>query len=250
MYILFAMLLLLVGFIIGITGIGGFLFTPLIMSVFGMDIREAIIISLGSFIIITGGSSLVYLKNRKINGYHLLTIVAGAYPGIIAGLVVNLYISGFALKLCFTVFLLGASILLLNGNEKQALPMERLTWWARSRSALLLAGFAGGFMAGFIGVGGPIVTIPFMIYAGYEPKTAIGTSMAGAVFITLLAFTVHRFYTPVSLVHVLCIGFLGMLSSLVGSRLSEQISQEASRRLVSLVTFFSSLYLLYHAFNG
>jgi uncharacterized membrane protein YfcA len=57
--IFFILMLLVIGMITGITGTGSFLYAPLAIFFLGFDIRQANIVSLGSYIIITGGSLLL-----------------------------------------------------------------------------------------------------------------------------------------------------------------------------------------------
>ena len=47
----------------------------------------------------------------------------------------------------------------------------------------LLIGIIGGFISGFMGIGGGIIMVPFMVFlAGFSQHLAQGTSLAVLVF--------------------------------------------------------------------
>ena len=58
---------------------------------------------------------------------------------------------------------------------------------------LSVIGAIGGFMAGFLGIGGGVIIIPLLIYgAGLPLKLVTGVSMVQALFATLSGMIVHR----------------------------------------------------------
>ncbi len=252
--VLAVVVILCISFIIGVSGIGGFLFPPIIMSVLDIGIRQAIVTSLGSFILITVALSLTYYKQKMVNTYYGWLLVLGALPGIALGLRVNLIFSEKALINSLAAFLLLMGISLVfkrfSRNKAVAVSSERDIGKKsfdrkiiRSKAALVAAGFLGGTMAGFIGVGGPVVTIPFMLNAGYEPKESIGSSTFSAVFIVSFAFLAHLRYTEVSGYDVVLLGLLGVTGSFVGAYFVGQIKESTSNSIITVVTLFSAIYI-------
>lgn len=249
MNIFFILMLLVIGMITGITGTGSFLYAPLAIFFLGFDIRQAIIVSLGSYIIITGGSLLLNKKNRKMHRHVLFAHVAAAFPGVFAGQVLNFYISELALILCFALILLGMVIIIFfessGKHQRHSNPIKH----HQRHNILVISAFAGGFLTGFVGIGGAFITIPVMIYLGYDPKISITTSSASAVLYSLLAFTLHSLLIKVSPLLVFSVGFLGFLSSQAASHLLNFIHRGISRRLISLFMLISVFYLIFHAYN-
>jgi len=249
MNVLFILMLLVIGIIVGVSGTGSFLYAPLAIFFLSFDIRQAIIIALGSYVIITGGGLLLNKKNRKIHRHVVFAHVAAAFPGVLAGQIFNFYISKQALILCFALILLGMVITILFESSSKHIGHSIPIKHHQRQNLLVLSAFAGGFLTGFVGIGGAVVTIPVMICLGYDPKISITTSSASAVLYGLLAFTLHSFLIKVSPLLVFSVGFLGFLSSQMASHLLFFIDREVSRRLISLFILVSVFYLIFHAYN-
>jgi len=255
MIVITVILLLLAGLIIGVSGIGGFLFPPMAMSLFNIGVRESIATCLGGFIILSSSGSMIYLRNGHVNKKYVYLILIGAVPGVLAGLAINVNINEMYLGLSLAALLLAAGILLaiqwIRGRLKPAAPelyneeKPELSF-INGKYALVTAGAIGGIMAGFMGVGGPIVTIPFMVYVGYLPKVSVGSSMFSCIFIVAFAFLAHLSYTSVNYVYVFLIGGLGALGTWVGAMLADKIKQESIRLVVAVVSLLSAVYIIYN----
>ncbi len=249
------LLLLLAGLIIGVSGIGGFLIPPLAMTLFNIGAREAIATCLGGFIILSSSASIIYLRNGLVNKRYVYLILVGAVPGVLAGLAININIGETYLRLSLAVLLLTAAIILgvqeANKKRKPSDPALGEVEMPRpgligGKHALITAGAVGGIMAGFMGVGGPIVTIPFMVYAGYLPKVSVGSSMFSCIFIVAFAFLAHLSYTSVNFVYVLLVGGLGGFGTWGGAMLAGRVKQESIRIVVAVVSFLSAVYIIYN----
>lgn len=249
MNIFFILMLLLIGIIVGISGTGSFLYAPLAIFFLSFDIRQAIIIALGSFIIITGGGLLLDKNNRKIHRHVVFAHVAAAFPGVLAGLIFNFYISKQALILCFALILLGIVITTLFESSRNQVRHSNPIKHHQRQNLLVLSALAGGFLTGFVGISGAVVTLPVMICLGYDLKISTTTASVSAVLYGLLAFTLHSFLVKVSPLLVFSVGFLGLLSSQLASHLFLSIDREVSRRLIALFMLLSVFYLIFHAYN-
>ncbi len=249
--------IILAGVIIGVSGIGGFLFPPLAMSLFNISAREAIATCLGGFIILSSSASIIYLRNGFVNKEYVYLILIGAVPGVLAGLAININIEELYLRLSLAALLLAAAIILgAQEAKKKKKPLNSMLdveemprlGFLGGKHALVTAGALGGIMAGFMGVGGPIVTIPFMVYAGYLPKVSVGSSMFSCIFIVTFAFLAHISYTSVNFVYVLLLGGLGGFGTWGGAMLAGRVKQESIRIVVAIVSLLSAVYIIYNLY--
>ncbi len=93
-------------------------------------------------------------------------------------------------------------------------------------------GLVGGFMAGFLGIGGGIVMIPLLMYgAGLPMKLVTGISMVQAFFATSSGLLIHRRNRTIDVRLGAILGTAGLIGGLVGSVGSSMLS---GRTLLSL----------------
>ncbi|MCL4369781.1 MAG: sulfite exporter TauE/SafE family protein [Chloroflexi bacterium] len=93
-------------------------------------------------------------------------------------------------------------------------------------------GLVGGFMAGFLGIGGGIVMIPLLMYgAGLPMKLVTGISMVQAFFATSSGLLIHRRNRTIDVRLGAILGTAGVIGALVGSVGSSMLS---GRTLLSL----------------
>lgn len=244
-------MILVVGFFMGITGLGGFLYPPLVISLLHVSIREAMVISLGSFIIISIITAWIYHKNGLLNLQYGYLLLMGLVPGVFLGTSANVNLPDLLLYFVLSLFLFLMAVILLRreikGYDKEEKVAPAIIF--PHRLFLLLVGFLSGFMSGFLGVGGPIITVPLMTAMGFKPKIAVGSSLFAMIFSVSLAFSFHLFYTNVSMGSVVLIGGLGSIGSTISALFVRRINQRVIRLLIILLAFFSSLYLLQRVFS-
>lgn len=108
-----------------------------------------------------------------------------------------------------------------------------------SSSALTGIGLVGGFMAGFLGIGGGIVIIPLLLYgAGLPVKLAMGISMVQAFFATLSGLLIHRRNRTVDVRLGISLGVCGLAGGTIGSFGSSFVS---GRVLLTLYLFLVAI---------
>lgn len=103
-----------------------------------------------------------------------------------------------------------------------------------SSGVLVGIGLLGGFMAGFLGIGGGIVMIPLLMYgAGLPVKLVTGISMAQAFFATASGLLIHRRNRTVDVRLGSALGAAGVVGGLIGS-LGSSSSLVSPRALLAL----------------
>jgi len=109
---------------------------------------------------------------------------------------------------------------------------------------LLGIGSAVGFGSGLTGVGGPVLSVPIMVIAGFHPLTAIATSQViqitaatsgtiGNIANSFVDFTTASWVTAVELVGVF-----------IGARLAHTLSTAKLKKAVSVVCIVVGAFIL------
>ncbi len=102
------------------------------------------------------------------------------------------------------------------------------------------AGLIGGFMAGFLGIGGGVIMIPLLLYVVAVPmKLATGLSVAQAFAATVSGLLIHRRSGTVDARLGLILGATGLVGALVGSIGSADLDDQTLLGLYLLVVVLS-----------
>lgn len=176
---------LVVGVLVGCSGVGGILIPPALVLWSGYETHVAMGTALASFMAVAVVG--IYMYGCRLHAFSVREAVpfalgglAGAAPG------------GFAASLLpgSPLIVLLAVVILFSGAGvfRPAGQREKSPFWHTS-GGLFLIGATTGVMAGLTGAGGPVLSIPWMILAGFHPLTAIGlaqpyqlaTALSGAV---------------------------------------------------------------------
>ncbi|HHO42327.1 MAG TPA: sulfite exporter TauE/SafE family protein, partial [Epsilonproteobacteria bacterium] len=84
---------------------------------------------------------------------------------------------------------------------------------------LVLLGIFVGVVSGFFGIGGGTLSIPILLYMGFDIKAAIGISVMQMLFGSLAAFLIHRKQQTYCISDVKYFGFGGLAGAVVGGYL-------------------------------
>ena len=166
-----ALVALIVGFFCGCTSIGGILLIPAIVVLSTLDIHEAMGTALFSFALMSILGTWLHHRKGGFNWRQVIPLCLGAAICGYIGAKTNTVFSPARLRTILAVLILFAGVsTLLKQNV-------RFDMAARSRNAqslaLFLLGAFVGFMAGLTGVGGPVLSVPFMIGMGFAPICAV-----------------------------------------------------------------------------
>jgi len=176
-----------VGVMAGLLGIGGgAIMVPILVMTFraqGLFSDDLMHVALGTSmaaIIVTSFSSM---REHKNNGYVNWSIVKPISVGVLIGafsfgFLASMF-SAKALAVFFSIFMFYVAtkiIFNLNSNTVSALP---------SNKVLTLAGLGIGGVSTLVSIGGGSLTVPFLLSRNIDAKTAIGSSAAIGLPISL-----------------------------------------------------------------
>lgn len=116
-----------------------------------------------------------------------------------------------------------------------------------SHRALKLAviGSAAGLFSGLFGVGGGTVIVPLLVlWLGYGPREATGTSLAAIVFIAGFAAAIQGAYGNVHVLDAALVGVPAVGGVLLGTWLQQRLGTRSISLLFAAVLVASAVELL------
>jgi uncharacterized membrane protein YfcA len=234
---------LLVGTLIGMTGLGGgVLLLPIL--IFGLHVPAMLAVGSDAlFNFVTKiGTSWLHLKKGTVRRKVVLALATGSIPGSYAGVSVlkhlrDVYGTGVNTFIAHAVGVLLIAIpmlLLLQGRFEADLAVRQPTM--KSFAGMIVIGLLAGFLVGMTSVGsGSIVMMLLLLFYSYPPRVMVGTDIVHAVLLTgftsLLHFRLNNVDT--NLVAGLLIGSIP--GGLIGAHLSTRVPVLWLRRILCVV---------------
>jgi uncharacterized protein len=235
-----------VGLLVGMTGVGGgSLMTPLLILLFGIHPSTAVGTDLLYAAATKTGGSLVHGVARSIHWPAVMRLASGSIPAAIVTLLVlwQLELKGEAarslvnLVLCFALILTATSLIFRKAiMDRYRQRMERLDISATGR-ATVLVGVALGVLVSIssVGAGAVGVTALLLLYPRLPMASIVGSDIAHAVPLTLVAGIGHWALGSVdwALMGVLLIGSLPGI--VIGSYCAVRVPETVLRVVLATV---------------
>lgn len=164
-----------VGVLVGAIGIGGVLLIPALAFFAHLGLHEAMATALFTFIFTGIAGTALFQRRGSIDWRLSAPVCGGALLFAFAGAWLNSLSRPKLLALALAMLIVFSGIYALASAGRPQHP-ERIPA-QRNRTALLAAiGAAAGFGSGYTGVGGPVLSVPLMVLAGFPAFSAIATS--------------------------------------------------------------------------
>lgn len=197
-YLIIIVANLLVGGMIGLTGVAGFLLPILYSGFMGMPAVQALALSFFAFLISGILGSWNYYRAKNLDLKLAMLISIGSLIGAVIGVRLNLLIDEAVVKrILYTVVLLSGISILLR-KEAKAAPEPASSGDGTQRpgtspggkksvpSAIyVLFGLVTGAVCALSGAGGPVLVMPLLVLMGVPVKTAVGVALFDSIFIAI-----------------------------------------------------------------
>lgn len=104
---------------------------------------------------------------------------------------------------------------------------------------LVIGGLIIGTTSGFFGIGGGTVTVPYLLYLGFDIKTAIGISAMQMVFGSLMGAYLHSKKQTYKISDVKYFGYGGIFGAIVGALLVSVVDGKIIGFIFLSVVFYT-----------
>jgi hypothetical protein len=242
-----------VGFMVGLTGMGGgALLTPILVLLFGIDPLAAVSSDLVAAVVMKPVGGAVHLRRGTVNMRLVRWLMLGSIPTAFLSVVILTQISGgegvdeTVRQLVGAALLLASLGLLLKGTfsgrtagaDAQAIDVHRL--WT------LLIGVFGGAMVGLtsVGSGSLMLVLMLLVYPQLTSAQLVGTDLVQAVALVASAAVAHLLFGDVRL------GITGSLlvgaipAVWLGAHVSSRAPDRVIRPLLPVILVASGLKMM------
>lgn len=243
---------LLVGTLIGLTGLGGgVLLLPIL--IFRLGVPP--IVAVGSdalFNFITKiPSSIVHLSRGTVRRKVVVALSAGSVLGSMLGIrllvhlrhVYGVGVNDFIKSAVGILLIVVSTLLLLQRQLEEGMANRPPT--AKSFAGIAVIGLVAGFLVGMTSVGsGSIIMLLLLLFYSYPPKVMVGTDIVHAVVLTGVTSLLHYHLGNVdpSLVAYLLVGSIP--GGLIGSYLSTRVPVLWLRRILCAILLIAGVRML------
>lgn len=255
-----------VGGLIGICGIAGFLLPMMYAGLLGFPVGQSLALSFLAFFVSGAIGSYNFHKQGNLDIRFSLIIGAGSFVGGLLGVKLNALVTPFQAKilLYLVVLLSGLSILLRRekpgrntGNARGAgnsdtgtaapsghsVPTDGLLG---SRVFVVLFGFVTGAICSLSGAGGPVLVMPLLVALGMPVHMSIGIALFDSVFIALPACAGYMMQCDLSQIGMLILITVVAHGAgvVLGSSNAHKIKQGPLKMGVAVFSICLSIYMI------
>jgi uncharacterized membrane protein YfcA len=257
---------LLVGFVVGLTGMGGgALMTPVLVIFFGVQPLAAVSSDLVAAVVMKPVGGFVHLRRGTVNRNLVKWLCMGSVPGAFAGVLVLKSFGNGEVVQTRLQYCLGATLLLATGtmvakaylgvrrNSQERRGLVRPTVFVPEAVTSIeihpvrtvLIGVLGGLVVGMtsVGSGSLIIVLMLVMYPSLQAGQLVGTDLVQAVPLVASAALGHLIFGDFQfgLTTSLLIG--SVPGVYLGARVSAQAPGRLVRRALMVVLFASGLKL-------
>ena len=270
-------LLFIFGFVIGLpaslAGVGGgFLIMPILIFIFGLPAQNAVAISIAAILGTTISSTIVYLRQKRVDFFLALLYDVFDIPGVIVGAYLASLITSNMLTGLVGVFIICLSILLIIRREPIAEKQNKFeingsfqnNGWKRKKTdsngktfsykikrptLIFLSSFAGGLATGFAGLGGGITDTSTMILLGIPAHIAVASSEFAMALTNGAGLLTHGFLDNLLIEYAIPLTVGTMVGAQIGAMFCKYVRGVTIRRVLVILALIAGIRLIAFALN-
>ena len=228
---------LIVGVLIGSTGIGGVLLAPALDVFNNTRVHDAVPICMLAFVFSGLAGTAIYAKSRIIEWRSLIPLSIGAAPAAFAGAAAVPFIPATILKLTIAAMVIAA------GVQALSVPQNAGPHPCRFGDAALVAlGALVGFGSSLTGTGGPLILLPILLVAGSEVRQAVGIAQAIQIPIAVFATANNLVSGSIDLGIAVPVTVAVVVGVYLGSGLARRSSARGFRTFIGLTLLGAGLF--------
>ena len=220
---------LLIGGLIGASGIGGVLLVPALTHFGAVPLPQAIAAASLGFALPALVALRPMLRQRELV-IRCIPLLIGALVGAVVGALTVHWLSATALMMGVMLLVLFAGWRGLQSPAIAAKPADSL-----SIPVLLLMGVLVGFGSALTGTGGPVLIIPLLMLMRQPVVFAIVAAQAIQLPVTLASSTVHALEGRLDFRLALICGLLMLIGAFFGQRAAAGLDVRQLQRMVSIL---------------
>jgi len=235
--------ILVAGWLIGATGIGGVLVVPALTALEGMDVQPAIAASALAFAF-PGAAALWWLRRAPQTGGVLGALVAGAIPGAVMG-------AALVHQLDVSWLLAGLAVLALASGLRglRPAPATAPEPWHLTPAAMAALGAAVGLGSALTGTGGPVLLVPLLMLWRQPIATTVAAAQAIQLPVALCAGAAHWASGALDLRLGCALGIVLLAGSIAGQWAAQRMNVRALQRLVCVLLLAVGAWFGWRAFQ-
>ncbi len=230
---------LLIGVVVGCTGIGGVLLIPVLTLVLGIDVKHAIAAALLSYLPTGFVAVALYARRGSVPWREAWLLCISALPAAYAGARAASVAPATLLEGLIGLLLLAGGVYTLGGAYRVAETATQL-------GSPLLLGLGGGtgFVSALTGAGGAFVLLPILLLLDVPVLSAIGLGMAIAIPISGLASIANLASGLIDPILAIVLAVTLTAGIAIGTPIAHALPQVKLRRLLGWVVIVSAIAML------
>ena len=245
---------LLVGFVVGLTGMGGgALMTPILVLLFKVEPLAAVSSDIVASMVMKPIGGGVHFKRGSVNKELVKWLVLGSVPSAFLGVILLKTLGTGAMLQGVIKSALGVALLvvafglvvrpLLTRNRKAG---DSMTPLQVKKLPTLLIGIAGGLIVGLtsVGSGSLMIILLLMLYPSFKLSELVGTDLVQAVPLVASAALGHVLFGDFKLALTVSILVGAIPGVFIGAQLSSRAPDHLIRPALIIVLLASSSKLL------
>ncbi len=253
---------LLVGFLVGLTGVGGgSLMTPFLVAVMQVPAPTAIGTDMVYATATKMTGSVQHYRQRSVNLEVAFFLGLGSIPASLLGVQTLEWIKGafdadtvkniMVTIIAATLVLVGASLIFKAFMPEKWIKSRETVWDGKTKMSLkrrlftVLFGATGGYLVGLTSIGsGSVMAVILLLLYPLTPAVVVGTDIVHATVLSLVTGFAHLLHGNVDLALVGTLLLGSIPGVLIGSRLAPRLPGRPLTIILAIMLLFVGARLL------